>query len=50
MSVDTSETNESISDSLKGMGKAGWELTSTLYIPQNYSGAGEILCSFKRPA
>jgi hypothetical protein len=42
--------SESISDSIAAFGKDGWELVSTIYLPEQASGGEEIMCFFKKPA
>ena len=42
--------SESLSDSIASMGKDGWELVSSIYIPEQASGGEEIMCFFKKPA
>ena len=50
MSDDSPEASESISDSILSMGKDGWELVSTVYLPEQSWCGEEIMCFFKKPA
>jgi hypothetical protein len=43
-------TTESLCDSIEYMGKDGWELVSTVYLPAQASGGEAIMCFFKKPA
>ena len=42
--------SEGISESIANMGKNGWELVSTIYLPEQAWSGEEIMCFFKKPA